>query len=170
MNTQKIADRMRAYMKLNNHQPDIAALQRSIEHEFPTITPEQFDRAIDVAVADLRAEAEMDREESLHLDAPRQLFDGLPSGTKLAEAARIKAAQGVPCGIRLHRFLTSRTYRLSTALVEAAMERHPDFERSDKLHVWQYLGDGDGPSETALTEWFQMTYPTEARAIEDAVV
>ncbi len=56
------------------------------------------------------------------------------------------------------------------ALLYAAIEQHPDFTGPDHLGGFRYHGKdkppGDRDVATWLIDWFQRTYPHEAREIE----
>jgi hypothetical protein len=55
------------------------------------------------------------------------------------------------------------------ALAEAAYAVHPQFEQRDD-GMFRWLGDDCNQlSEVELIDWFQKTYPAEARAIERAI-
>jgi hypothetical protein len=60
--------------------------------------------------------------------------------------------------------------RKRKALLDAAAEKHPNFTRTDR--GWRYHGKVRLPEDVGawLVDWFQRTYPHEARAAEDAVL
>jgi hypothetical protein len=97
------------------------------------------------------------------------IFDGLPKDITFDEACRIEAERGDPLAQRYLDWLNSRSYRLSSALLDAAIERHPGYQHTDTdKHRWRKT-DPAAPDEDELVEWFQKNYPREARAIEAAV-
>jgi hypothetical protein len=97
------------------------------------------------------------------------VFDGLPEGIELDEAARIKAARGDPQAIKYLAQTNTPEARKDEALADAAYRAHPLFTiRPDGIIHWD--GDAeDGPTHDEVIDWFQMTHPAEARRIEDEI-
>jgi hypothetical protein len=96
-----------------------------------------------------------------------QILKGLPEGTKLLEACKIKAAQGDPLAQRYLAFLNSRTYRTETALHKAAAAVH---------RGWQANADGSSskiddaaPESAELIEWLYREHPEIAPQVEAAI-
>jgi hypothetical protein len=116
-----------------------------------------------------REQAERSRAHVEQMDRLRTLFDGLPRDIKLREAAKIKAAAGDPLAKQMLAHFSSREYRVFDALLDAAIERHPEYEQAGR--GFRHISGQPMPDkiEQTLVDWFQMHYPREARAIEDAV-
>src|SRR5258708_2901110 len=123
--------------------------------------------ATKIASDELRTRANQLLAESKAMQDIRRLFDGLPQHTSMHDAARIKAAQGDPLAQQLLEQFNSRERRLHYALVDAAAQMHPE---------WEKIGQGyrkiaGAPIEGdlalhQLVEWYQINYPLEARRIE----
>jgi hypothetical protein len=64
--------------------------------------------------------------------------------------------------------MNSREYRIYKALFDAAVDVHPGWTRL-KDPNGHFEKSDSAPEADDLIEWFQMTYPSEARAIEDAI-
>jgi hypothetical protein len=77
-----------------------------------------------------------------------------------------KAAQGHALARHALRQMNSREHRIYNALFDAAVDAHPGWERGKKEGHYRKVRK-DAPED--LVEWFQMTYPSKARAIEDAI-
>jgi hypothetical protein len=95
-----------------------------------------------------------------------KLFDGLPRSTTLTEACRIKAAQGDQFARQYLDFLTSKEYRIFSALWDAAVKVHPGWSTEDST---VYRKEEWAPEGDELVEWYRENFPAEARAIEDAI-
>jgi hypothetical protein len=84
---------------------------------------------------------------------------------RVLEACRIRALEGNAYAQGLVDYFASRKYNVGCALLEAAIDAQPGWRRNDD---GSFNKDGDAPDEDALLDWYQKTYPSEARAIEDA--
>jgi hypothetical protein len=144
------------------------ALDRAVAERFPEMTVGQYRHVLTVWKDDIDAEraefeAEYERETAWR-DTAKQIFAGLENVT-FAEACRIKAQGEGPVAEAARHFLITMD-NVTARLGEAAQVAHPDFVQTPD-HVWHYTGPGEMPSVEALIDWFQMTYPDRARAIED---
>jgi hypothetical protein len=127
------------------------------------LTVGQFKRVVDL----LRDHADQKRREAEQAAKEQAIMAGLPDGITFGEACRIKAAQGDPLAERYADFFNSKPYRLFIALCHAAVERHPGYRHTGK-HSFRKIYPA-APDEDELVEWFQKTWPAEARAIEAAI-
>jgi hypothetical protein len=133
-------------------------------HEiFPGIADSQIVRAARIVDHEEREAAEEADLEVQAWELLLPLFEGLPEGTTLAEAVSIKAAQGDPIALSYQSHNKGRTSEV--ALWEAAVAIHPRWQNQERGYSWN--GEGEPPSFVAMIDWFQTTYPREARAIED---
>lgn len=135
---------------------------------FPDATAEEVLRAFAIVRGELDEEVAAEQRALDQMQLAGTVFDGLENqGLTLGQAATIKAAQGDAVAIALLAKLNSRPCRLGTALFEAAAEAHPGWERVDRGYRW--MGVGEPPTVNATIDWFQMTHPGEAAAIELAI-
>jgi hypothetical protein len=112
--------------------------------------------------------AQFDREMK-QSDAMIEIMSGLPRGTVFYDACVIKAAQGHALARQALNKMNSREHRTYNALFDAAVDAHPGWKRDDNEQGVYVKSKDDAPEDHALVEWFQTTYPREARAIEDAI-
>jgi hypothetical protein len=149
--------------------PDPKEAFEEIRKRFPNAPVAVVDRAMKITLHELRERAAKSFRESESIKRVGSVFDGLEGqGLTLRQAAEIKAAQGDPIAISLLAKVNSREWRLGGALWRAACEAHPD---------WEAVGDGsfrftgkDQPQEPdELVDWFQLTHPRKARAVEAAI-
>lgn len=145
------------------------ALDLAVVERFPGMTVGQYRHVLTAWGDDIDAEradieAEYERELAWRKTA-KQIFAGLGNVT-FGEACRIKAQGAGPVAEAARRWLITMN-DVTARLGEAAHVAHPDFVQTN--HGWHYTGPGEMPSVEALIDWFQMTYPDRARAIEDAV-
>lgn len=123
----------------------------------------------DLVSAELLDRAEQSKRQMAASAEIGTIFDGLPEGTTLQEAAEIKARGGDPLAIAWLAHQNSRASRLYHALFDAAVDTHPDWQRTAPGHYKKTgspLREGD---DHRLIDWFQTNHPREARAIEDAI-
>lgn len=138
-----------------------------IMSRMPEFGPAAIKEVFELMALERHEYAEQERAEIEQLERLKGLFAGLPPGTKLGEAAKIKAAAGDPFAKQMHAQFSSSYYRVFHALLDAAVDRHPDYKHTEQgfCHVsGQPMPDN---IEQTLVEWFQMNYPREARAIEE---
>ena len=110
---------------------------------FPDASRDEFDRAFGIAQEELQSRAKQSFDEADHLTMMASMLDGLPEGTKFDEAVAIKAKQGNAFAIQYLAMTNSKAYRVRTALFEAAINMHPDWQRSP--HGFKWIGN-DPPS------------------------
>lgn len=170
--TYRDADIVRALVDALNAEPHgdtTRIIDTVLNIKFPLASEEQTERCMVKASHELRAQVEELAREGEQLDNLGPLFDGLPSGTTLGDAARIKAEQGDPLAIAYLGHSNSRPARVLSALTNAALDAHPDFERTERGHRW--LGKGEPPADIVerTVDWFQKNHPRESRAIESSI-
>jgi hypothetical protein len=128
-------------------------------------------RAFEVAEHDRELEwkeIESEHERDMQMCAEAEhIFAGL-SGVNFEQAVAIKAAQGDQIAMKWRARWESRAYRVHSALVEATMRAHPRFS-FEPSGIVRWHGEGEGPSEKSIIDWFQLNHPTQARAIEDSI-
>jgi hypothetical protein len=139
------------------------------QRRFPGVSTEELRWAFEVVdfENDERHREHMERyaQERPFMDEIGKMFEGLPEGTRLDDAVKIKAAQGNAFAIKYLAYTRTKAYRAREALSEAAYAAHPLFEQRGDVIYW--LGDlEDEPSDDAVVEWFQINHPAAAREIE----
>lgn len=149
---------------------------RLLRERFPGLSEGQARKAIEIlryegeqAYREAREEYE---EECVFIAHAKRMYEGLPPNTTFDEAVRIKAAEGDRWAIDYVKSVESPQSRIRSALLFAAFERHPDWMVVHEGLV-EYIGKEENPSqitEDMLIDWMQMTYPAEARQIEDSVL
>ena|SRR5258708_39680490 len=145
----------------------IPDLLKGLLKQFPGISKEQLERACFIE-ADEKGQdaidAAQDYEQHRLLGT---LFDGLRETITFGEAVEIKAASGNEIALWAQKQINSPEYRVGSALLLAAEAAHPLCKMNDDAQGRvSWIGDGDMPTESAMIDWFQMHYPTEAREIE----
>jgi hypothetical protein len=95
-----------------------------------------------------------------------QMLEEFPKGTTMIEAATIKAKQGDPWAQQYLDWRNSREQRLYCAMLEAAVDLHPRWERDGV--TFRKLDD-EAPEADELVEWLYKNHPQVARKIEAAV-
>jgi hypothetical protein len=118
--THKITDIVAAISKMKGL--TVEQMLDRIGELFPDAKLEQIDRAFRIAADDEREEARRLAREANAVDHAATVFDGMPEGTTLLEAAESKAKLGDPVAIELLAHLNSPRVRLSSALWVAACE------------------------------------------------
>lgn len=78
------------------------------------------------------------------------------------EACRVGATAGDKEAATCLAALESPEARIRDALVEAAVEKHPDWRRDGKFIV----GPDDEVGTAGLIDWYRLNYSAEAAAIE----
>jgi hypothetical protein len=157
----KLAERYREAVRLGNADAIAEEIIDTYGHEIAQAAFDEADRRARLDWEEAQARYKAWQEQ--YADA-QMIFDGLPKDISLAEACRIKAERGDPLAQRYLHWLNSRSYRLFSALYDAAIERHSGYQHTSK-HSWRKI-DPAAPDENELVEWFQKNYPAEARAIE----
>jgi hypothetical protein len=160
----KLAEQYREAVRLGNADAIVEEIIETYGHEIAQAAFDEADRRDDLDWEEAQAQHKAWKEQ--YADA-MMIFDGLPKDITFAEACRIKAGRGDPLAQRYLNWLNSRSYRLWSALINAAIERHPGYQHTGK-HSWRKI-DPAAPDENELVEWFQKNYPAEARAIEAAI-
>lgn len=135
---------------------------------FPDASVEQIDRAFEIAAEEAREEARQADAELEWIEKIMPIFDGLPKGIALEDAAKIKAKQGDLLAKRVLAQLNEPARRLEGALWEAACEADKRWRKTgDGSYFW--TGEGKMPDYNQMIEQFQINHPTEARRIEAAI-
>lgn len=167
-NTHDVCDFIHQSMATANPDTIIGVIRK----RFPGIEDHFIHRAFEVLSfendARLSEQQAAHKNESAQLVAARELFVGLPPETLFGEAVKLKAAQGNAWAIGYLAFQNTPERRCYTALVDAAYVAHPQFEALGG-GVLKWTGGGEGPTEAALLDWFQLNHPADARAIERVV-
>jgi hypothetical protein len=152
--------------------PSGEEMNAGLRKQFPGISDDQMQRAYAVFREEM---AEGLRESSRVLAQVEilevlagSIFEGLPDGTTLAEAAKIKAAQGDPVALSYQAHANSSEYRIQCALWEAAVDAHPDWKKHNN-RSYRWKGQGEAPSTDSMVDWFQLNHPAQAREIERAI-
>jgi len=157
----------------HHHTSPVEEMIARAETKFPGVEHADLGRAFDIAMDYLEEEHnEATRNyalEAAQLEQMGKMYDGLPPGTTFGEAVEIKAAQGDQWAIAYLAFEKSPARRIYCALADAAYAAHPQFEQRDDGVIYWLGGEGNGPTEAALIDWFQRNHPAEARAIERAI-
>ncbi|MBV9978215.1 MAG: hypothetical protein JO105_22750 [Hyphomicrobiales bacterium] len=91
-------------------------------------------------------------------------LSGLLEGTALEEAS----ARGELWAKRVLARRNTREGRLDNALLKAARNEHPGWERIGEDLALQI--HPDVPEDHELIEWFRKNYPHQARAIENSIL
>jgi hypothetical protein len=161
MTVQKLAGEFqRAY---DRGERDRDSIHRAIEKYGPDLTMAALDLYRERVNFDAAETVANNEREIAQLEQEQALLDGLPKGTTLDEAAKIRAAEGNPFAKRVLAELNSREYRLTSALFVAAVDLHPG---------WRNTGDGEfkkdkgAPEPPQLVEWLYKNHPEVARRIE----
>lgn len=145
-------------------------LLRKVADRFPGILGPQALEAIKALDHELDAEAEAAEREDAALAAAVAICErhGIPADMTMSEGLRLAASRG---DIEAAAFLAQANApdrRVEAALWKAAAEAHPAWS----CHGGGYVLDEDQPgprSLDALTDWYQLTHPREALAIEEQV-
>jgi hypothetical protein len=142
---------------------------------WPTVTTDELIAAALAAGEECREEAaQSERDAALFAEISTLLKDW-PHDDTFETVVTAKAARGDPLALKWKAIITSKTYRRLSALCVTACEAHPHFEVEDfgpsaPRDLWLYTGPGEAPSVEKLLDWYQMTYPRQARAIERSIV
>jgi hypothetical protein len=107
------------------------------------------------------------RQDAVMYHLVKELLNDLPPGTTTEEGARIKAARGDPFAIELVKHFDSRESRVTDALFDAAVEKHPGWRALPK-GIYK-KEDDEAPEPDELIDWFQLNYPAEAKRIAATV-
>jgi hypothetical protein len=144
----------------------------ALAERFPELQLEDFARAIEVLKHEYEAEAEKSFQQERELARMLTLLKRhrIPSDMPWNEALRVAVSRGDEEATAYLAELESpehqRTLRVLAALMNAAVDAHPAWSRTNR--EWCYHEDVAGPeTPEALIDWYQLTYPREARAIED---
>jgi hypothetical protein len=151
---------------------DVMAL---ITEHFPTATVWEIGEAVKAVMHELRERAQQEERQLKGMQVLQALAERVPDSeaVTLGDKLRILAARGDAQAQAVLDHWASYASRVRLALFEAAADRHPDYRRAADGVGWEYIGKGELPEYESpmsrLIDWFQATYPHEARAVEDAV-
>jgi hypothetical protein len=126
--------------------------------------------AMEQVGAALEEDIERGQRELQQFETLTALLEGLPDGVTLREAAEIKAKQGNPVAIAFLKRENSLPSKLMKAFIDAAVDAHPDWSRSDR--GYRYHGTDPAMKKDggeSLVDWFQKTHPLKAREVERQV-
>jgi hypothetical protein len=124
-----------------------------------------YDDEVDARFAEHQAQYIRSKDQSREA---RLIFEGCPADITFDEAVTFKAQQGDPVALRWQASWNTKEYRRMEALSLAALAAHPQFvEKPDGVFEW--IGEGDMPSENQMIDWFQLNHPSRAREIENAI-
>jgi hypothetical protein len=166
-------------------EPNLAKIaQAIIDHNSEDETQEEFHPFLMSVAGDLSKDQfkvvmairDHDHEQTIaqqnlelrQLHVAEEILSGLPKETTFYEACRIEAAQGHALAKQALDHMDSRPARVFNALFDAAVDVHPGWKRLKKEGQYS-KHDQSAPEAHGLVEWFQTTYPHEARALEDAI-
>jgi hypothetical protein len=142
---------------------------RAVVERFPNAKEEDLDKALIVLKHEWELEFEEAQRQQDELEGMIKLLErhNIPENIPWSEAVRIAAGRGDPEAITYLAELKSVSYKISFALMHSAAARHPNWECVEPGR-YVCLDDG-GPQSTpeSLIDWFQMTFPAEARVIEE---
>jgi hypothetical protein len=141
----------------------------ALKEKFPQARRDDVLRAQRIYEEDRRAEREKLDSDMAELERILAFFDKhhIPSGTPFRDAVTKVAATGNPEALAYLDELNNPQGLGWLAVFDAAVERHPNWERDDTGHY--ICRDETGPQGTpeSLVDWFQLTFPKEARVLED---
>ena len=111
--------------------------------------------------------------ETLQLVRVTIFDDSMPGSITVEEAARRKAGSGDPGAAQVLAYLESPAYRTSCAILDAAVDVHPEWSRTENGD-YRYTGTSFGTEEDQdasgrLIDWFIDAHPAEAAAIAERV-
>lgn len=142
-----------------------------VHRKFPQASSAEVDRGFDIACDELEQEGRDHLKGADALTQAAKLLDGMPAGTKFADAVRVKAENGDPLAVALRDHANSIESRIHEALFEKAIDLHPDWERS-KPGRFRWIGATSCPitlDQTNLVDWLQTNHPSVAREIERSI-
>jgi hypothetical protein len=141
------------------------AIDAMIREKYPRATVDEIAHAIKIVRSDLKQEIDEDEDEAAAFERVMEVVGELEPDQTVGEKLRIMAAAGDERARQILASWNTREARVRNALLDAAAERHPDWERAG--NGWKYIGKGEPPRNmSVIVDWFQTTYPRDARRIE----
>lgn len=163
----QIADVVRS-LEVADPQQRLDLFRAILRERFPTASREDVLRAKNILEDEHRAQQE-EYEASIE-DAGRMVAflekHNVPADMPFGTAVRTLAAKGDPEAIAYLSDLNSPESLTFMALFDEAVNRHPDWERDDAGRYACLDEDGSQGTPETLVNWFQMTFPREAREVE----
>jgi len=146
----------------------INAIDAVVQRDFPDATVIEIAQAMEIVAFEAQQYAEERQRDAdqaqRHLTDALLIHAGLPEDIPFEEACKIKAARGDRLAQSYLDRFNSRPYRVRVALTKAAVERHPGWLLVEE-GVYRQL-DPTAPDIPELIDWFQTTFPREAKAID----
>jgi hypothetical protein len=160
-------------MRKDNPAEEFEQSKERLCARFPGLTYGQLRHAFEVYDHEIDEEyAQHLREYAAHKKLHAlisHLFERFPEGKTVNEVVALGVACGDPAALQLQAAWNTKASRLHEALGLAAMRAHPQWLEPEENH-FEWTGALPMPTEAAMVDWFQMTYPAKAREIEQEIV